>query len=769
MTGPDSAPSAGPAPAGPGPKVGPGSGPGPDVGSGPGSGSGSGPGFGPGSGSGFGPGSSPGPDPGSSPGSGSGRTFGPGDRRVRWLLPLLGAALFLSGCAYYNTFYYAKRYYNLAERSVQASASDKLPPDAVQKYDNAIKQAAKVIKFHSGSRWVDDALYLMGAAYCGKRDYEEGLRKFDELTANFPKSKWVPWALYRSGLAHFERKNYEQMDTYFARVLESYPEFERRDDILFTQARAAELRRDRKEAVRRFRELVDRYPKSPRAPESLLRIGDLYFDGGFADSAFTSYAEMGRLARDDETWRKAQLKAADALVRMGRADESVAMLRELLPEDALASVASQGRPTELWPAEIYVGLSRALNANEQPLQALEALRIVTSLYPTSSYAAEAQFQIGYTYEAYLDSLESARAAYDQVARLGANSVFREQAQQRSRNLQQLQTLSTQAVSDSASGADAAAEAQLRIAELQLFSQNKVAEAREKYQGILTEHPESRYAPRAAYALAWIQLRREEGQRDSALAAFREIVYRHPEAPAARGAIDLLAAEGADTTGLHALLVEVRADTTVPVVEPAAAGADTAASSSPVLPDSLQPPGGNGRGVVRGEAPGSPSQRATAPGGPRDRGRGPVRNSAGPGGAAADTSAADPGGNGRPGRRATTPADTVRAPAGASAAPADTVPIPRDTLRTAPRPPVRERGARPQGPDGTGSPAGAVTPPAGTSSVPADTTSSPAGASSAPADTTSSPADTIAPRDASGAPVDTTSSPADTTRPAEEEE
>jgi TolA-binding protein len=507
------------------------------------------------------------------------------------VLGVLGVAAFAlgtAGCAYYNTFYFAKRYFSQAEKLSRAAGSDKIPPEAARKYDDAIRQSTKVLKYHGGSRWVDDALYLIGASFYGKGEYEEALRKFDELVANYPESRWVPWALYKSGLSHYERKNDDQMGAYFHRVLAEHPNFERSDDILYTEARAAERRRDRVEAVRRYRELVDRFPRSDRGQEGLLRIGDLYFDAGFADSAYASYDEASRLARDEMGIRNAEVKSADALIRLQRVPEAVRQLERLLPRDE-----TQVRPGETWPALVRVHLAQAYNAVARHRDALTVLRVVVTKYPQSSYAPEAQFQVGYTYEVYLDSLDAARTAYDQVGRTGSASIFREQAQTRSRNLAQLQTLSSQVQSDSTAGSDKQAESQLKIAELFLLSQNKVPEAIAKYQQVRIDFPQSRSAPRAAYALAWIQLRRREGQRDSAMAAFSQLIRDYPASPAARGALELLAAEGADTAGLSALLVETVPDTLEAETPP----------STPPLPASPVSPAGSGEGSA-GIAPDS---------------------------------------------------------------------------------------------------------------------------------------------------------------------
>jgi TolA-binding protein len=491
------------------------------------------------------------------------------------------------GCAYYNTFYFARKYYAHAEKSVKTAGSDKLPPDAIKAYDDAIKQCTKVITYHANSRWVDDAIYLMGACYYGKHEYESALKKFDELMANYPKSDRVPWAHYMSGLCQYRRRNYADMEASFHWVLQKEPHFARRDDILFTMARAAEDQRDRPEAIRRYRELIRQFPHSDRAGEGLLRIGDLYFDAGDTDSAYVSYRELARTTHDDKLYQEGQIKASDALVRMGEPQQAIDLLQPLIPADNAPPSADD------WPARARIHLAQAYNAVHQPEKALVNLRFVTAHYPTSSLAAEAQFQIGYTHEVYLDAPDSARTAYDAVARYGAQSVFREQAAARSRDLQQIQSLSKAAAGDStSSGEERQAEAALKIAEVYLLSQNRVAEAEKKYREVIELYPGSRMAPRAAYALAWIHLRktaavldsvrrresaagdsagalagaaaadgaRRSGARDSAFVEFKNVIRDYPASRQARGALDLLAEEGADTTGLHAMLLETEPDT-----------------------------------------------------------------------------------------------------------------------------------------------------------------------------------------------------------------
>ncbi len=510
------------------------------------------------------------------------------------LLLLLAGSLLASGlsggCVYFNTFYLARKYFGEAEKTQALSQSDKISPDAVTKYDLSIKQCTKVLSQHPDSRWADDAVYLMGACYYGKREYESALRKFDELMANYPKSKLVPWAHYLSGLCHYQRRDYELMDASFRKVLELKPDFDKKDEILFTQAQAAEEQRNRPEAIHRYRELEAEFHGSGRGEDALSHIGGLYLEEGATDSAYNSYTELAHTATDDKTAREAQLSAGDVLVTMGKPDDAVRLLKRLV----IPVGTTQGAPLDEWQAVARLHLAQAQNAAGDHVGALKALREVTDKFATSTSAVEAQFQIGYTYEVYLDSLTAARTAYDQVSKMGGRSVFREQAANRSAGLAQLQALSQQARSDSATTEDKTAEASLKIAELYLLTRNQPEEALGRYREIVEKYPQSNMAARAAYAVAWIHLKAVSGKRDSALTELAGIVRKYPASRQARGALDLLIGEKADTAGLAGLLVALKTDTTA-----APAKADSSATARPGSPGPHGPaPGNPARGVGR---------------------------------------------------------------------------------------------------------------------------------------------------------------------------
>src|SRR5882762_2140643 len=149
-----------------------------------------------------------------------------------WIIGII-LLVAVNGCAYYNTFYLAKRYYREGQRSQERSLSDTPSPDASQKYDATIRQCAKILVDYPKSKWVDDAVYYMGAAMYGKGDYLNAIKKFGELREGAPKSPFVPDSKLMEALSHYRRKEYIEAESMFKEVETQYPNFKRKWELYY--------------------------------------------------------------------------------------------------------------------------------------------------------------------------------------------------------------------------------------------------------------------------------------------------------------------------------------------------------------------------------------------------------------------------------------------------------------------------------------------------------------------------------------------------------
>ena len=107
-------------------------------------------------------------------------------------------------CAYFNTVYNAKTYFHEGEKLVR---HDTLSIDS-DNFDKAIEKSTAIIVRYPDTRWIDDALFMMGASYYYKGDYSRAVEKLDFLVQNYPESGFYYEAQYLIGLANYKLEKY---------------------------------------------------------------------------------------------------------------------------------------------------------------------------------------------------------------------------------------------------------------------------------------------------------------------------------------------------------------------------------------------------------------------------------------------------------------------------------------------------------------------------------------------------------------------------------
>lgn len=94
--------------------------------------------------------------------------------------------------AYYNTFYNAEKSFEagLKKNEAQNREYNPLQPIRIhlspvnagaQDFDKAIQKAADILRRHDDTKWVDDAIFLIGKSYYYRQDYFSADQKFREL------------------------------------------------------------------------------------------------------------------------------------------------------------------------------------------------------------------------------------------------------------------------------------------------------------------------------------------------------------------------------------------------------------------------------------------------------------------------------------------------------------------------------------------------------------------------------------------------------------
>jgi tetratricopeptide (TPR) repeat protein len=143
---------------------------------------------------------------------------------MRRFIALTVTALIISfdftGCAYFNTFFLAKK--NFSDGEVLRKRDKGKVIGATQtRYKDAIEYSRQVIEKYKNSKYVDDALYIIGMSYYRQKNFTEAKVKFDEILAAFPDSKFASDAIFYKAKCLIELDDMDEARSIFIKILNS--------------------------------------------------------------------------------------------------------------------------------------------------------------------------------------------------------------------------------------------------------------------------------------------------------------------------------------------------------------------------------------------------------------------------------------------------------------------------------------------------------------------------------------------------------------------
>jgi tetratricopeptide (TPR) repeat protein len=622
---------------------------------------------------------------------------------------LAAGAMLLSSCAYYNTFYLAKKYYERGAGDLPYPV-EKATAQESNEYRRSIDYSKKLLSQYPNSKWVDNAYLLWARALLGRDDPLQTVNMLEEFNTRFPDSPLRDEAQFYLGVGYRNARKYRPalaaLDSFVVRAprhpLVSFAHLER--------SRALSSLERYREAGEAASIIVDRFPKSALRLQAYTARAEARLANGDFEAAQADFRALGDRSRTDEERLGYLLREADCLEAARDYDRELALLEEALsyeiepvrPDSGAARTPQQqGAGFERF-GRILIRIGTVHLLAGRLDEAVASYRRVVEDYPKTALGAEGQYRIGYAYETLGDDFDVARAEYDKVKdQIGATG-FGIQAVQRAQNLARLEHFRT--VANDSTGERS--EAGFVLAEQYLFQLDKPERGIEEYRKIAREYAGTPVAAKALTAEAWVLARKMKRQAAADSLLWR-VVREYPATESQLAARDFLEASG-----------HIVPDSLIKLPVPPQPSADE------IRADSLAR-------VARADS----LARARAPVVPAEPGA--------PAGSAADSLRRHLLGRGAPfdsGRTVPAPVDTTRRlPAGI-----DTTfhaPAPPDTSRFAPPDPggfPQSPGTGGVAPDSTGLLPGPGAPPdsTGQNSAATDSTRGASGSGSAP-DSTSS--------------------------------
>jgi tetratricopeptide (TPR) repeat protein len=445
-----------------------------------------------------------------------------------WRVIALGLAISVlaGGCAYFNLFYNAEKAYSEGEKlGEDIDPRDQPTSQQRNQYNRAIQKCLMLLDEYPDSGHVDDALFLMGKCHYRMREWSEAIRNFENLLANFPASDFAEESTYLLSICYLSRGDEEQGLQWFARLREGYPDGKFAGEALYRLGDAWANAGRPERAVESYREFLEEFPDRPEAARTRVALGQLLLEQGDAEEVLAALEDFSvdkvesarersglsyqaatlrvealllleqyedalvavdaadAAADNDSDRRKAVLLRGRALLALGRIDEGRKTLSDLIASANLQPEATAARRIAIEHFSLEEGPESATLREE-----IQAARDAGRMAGSDVYAVREHMAL-------LDTYDNLRARFD--------------------------------VGDST-----AAAAAFALGEIVLTRYFRPAEAATWYATSLELDPLGPLAPRAIYAMGWLN-KEELGDPEAGEEWFARLQECCPDTPQAR--------------------------------------------------------------------------------------------------------------------------------------------------------------------------------------------------------------------------------------------
>ena len=373
---------------------------------------------------------------------------------------LIAATVLAAGCAYFNTYYNADNLFDEAERlrTEKGGSADK----ASAQYDACIKKCHDLLRYHSKSKYVDDALYMIGVCHFHRSEYIQAQGSLRDLLDRFPNSDRTESAWYYLGLSALALGDRAGAASAFESLEKAFPSSSYRVDAAYRTAETFLDAADSEAMRRALIEFIAKNPDSRHVGAAQLRIADTYYDElRFPEAraeyqkaleadlteeqrfeaelqiALTKRDEAELILNDPALYQESDLPAGLRLqIQEAATDSTSTVGAPALPESVLAQ---RGRATKLldeaasdlddlrkqatkFGAELSLGVERAVTVSllGKPDEAMAELDQIARTDARGETGAKANYEIAEIHRRY-GRWSKAQESYDLAQRGSANS------------------------------------------------------------------------------------------------------------------------------------------------------------------------------------------------------------------------------------------------------------------------------------------------------------------------------------------------------------
>ncbi len=354
-----------------------------------------------------------------------------------YCLFLLGFLFFAEGCqvydecagfvnqryvntvSYFNTYYNAQTAFNAGEKEILDAQTQSLgkpisqAPEipisqtAKDKFNLAIEKASKLLTFYPTSKWVDDALLMIGKSYFYLGDDLKSQRKFLELFAKFPDSDLRFEAELWYGRSLLREKRYDEGVQSLERLYQdAVDKKEKRIAGLASLSigRYYYRSQDYERAITNYQRSLETSNDGAVNAETQLQIGYCYIAIGDTQKAAQAFTGVEEFDPEYATSFAAKFENIKILISAHQYEEALSRLEGFL---------RYAKNFENF-SRIQLEIGRMYLAQNRIADAIAKFSFVDTTYAKTDDAAKAYYDLGKIYETIQIDYAKAGSSYSKA-------------------------------------------------------------------------------------------------------------------------------------------------------------------------------------------------------------------------------------------------------------------------------------------------------------------------------------------------------------------
>jgi tetratricopeptide (TPR) repeat protein len=336
--------------------------------------------------------------------------------------------MLLSSCAYFNMYFNAKKSFNDAED--KRKINNKI--DKVL-YENSIKELSKILEFYPNSKWVDDALLMMGQSYYRQEKYDKAKRKYVEILTNYPNSDLRNKTKVLLAEVEIAMNNYDAA----SELIETIKISDIDIDPLDLKKLNAELSLSLKDTTKALNLYLEAVNESQSPGEKIIfleKASLLAEEVKDYKSSAKIYKQLINNVESREKKFKYTLKYSNALEKKGYTDSALVIIENILSNEEYDEYSLEG---DIKLGELYYSLGEYQKSYDK---LDEILRTNKKNRDNGPFLSETAFYIGEYYFNYKKDLENAITMYDSAGYYDRNNISYKEAAERKRTITEFQRM-----------------------------------------------------------------------------------------------------------------------------------------------------------------------------------------------------------------------------------------------------------------------------------------------------------------------------------------